>query len=230
MRTPEHLRKPGPWPRRGPRGGPPPPPRFRATRRLADGEDIAILWGWPSRGGKIVLERATGVDCEFLGLDPVQSQLRRDPDQDVEDRFCQRLLLLGAKWFDSQERAGHIFTMQEGYDVHSLTHEIKEIPRATKMERRWTSVGWPKDGGFWVAEYDTPMRGPREKILVPNDANRVLLARSMEEKCDILKSMGAKFYATLDEYDGVSCLNAWETKTEGEFGPLVKTQYEEDEA
>lgn len=52
----------------------------------------------------------------------------------------------------------------------------------------------------------------------------------MQEKCDILKSMGAKFYATLNEYDGLSCLNAWKTKTEGEIGPFVKTQYEEDEA
>ncbi|KAH7007397.1 hypothetical protein EDB80DRAFT_880902 [Ilyonectria destructans] len=134
MRTPEHLRQPGP--RRGLIGGVSRNPPFRATRRIGYGEDIAALWGWPSRGGKIVLERATGVDCEFLGLNPVQTQLWRDPDQDAEDRFCERLLLLGAKWFDSEERYGDVWTMQEGDEYFNSKLKEKKTPRATKMEKR----------------------------------------------------------------------------------------------
>ncbi|KAH7161208.1 hypothetical protein EDB81DRAFT_755784 [Dactylonectria macrodidyma] len=99
------------------------------------------------------------------------------------------------------------------------------------MERRWISVGWPADGGLWVAEFDQPMWGARqEEIIVPDEASRVMLARSMQEKCDILKSIGAKFYAKLDEYDEPSCLKAWKTKTTGEVDPLEETQYHKKES
>jgi hypothetical protein len=63
--------------------------------------------------------------------------------------------------------------------------------------------------------------------LLPTDAGKVSLARTMDEKCEILKSMGARFFASLEQYDGAACLRAWQEKTQGEFGPLVQTQYEE---
>lgn len=34
--------------------------------------------------------------------------------------------------------------------------------------------------------------------------------------------MGAKFYGSLAEYEGAAFLKAWDEKTEGEVGPLVK--------
>jgi hypothetical protein len=34
------------------------------------------------------------------------------------------------------------------------------------------------------------------------DAVRVSLARMMDEKCEILNSIGAKFFASLEQYDG----------------------------
>jgi len=63
--------------------------------------------------------------------------------------------------------------------------------------------------------------------LLPGDAVRVSLARTMDEKCEILKGIGAKFFASLEQYDSAACLREWDEKTEGEFGPLVQTQYEE---
>jgi hypothetical protein len=61
--------------------------------------------------------------------------------------------------------------------------------------------------------------------LLPGNAVHVSLARTMEEKCVILKNLGGKFFASLDVYDGPSCLRAWQEKTQGEFGPLDQTQY-----
>lgn len=49
----------------------------------------------------------------------------------------------------------------------------------------------------------------------------------MDERCEILKGMGAKYFESLEQYDGKACLRAWEAKTDGEVGPLVRTQYEE---
>jgi len=56
------------------------------------------------------------VDFNFLGLDPVDPPMLGGRDQDTEDAFCQRLLLLGAKWFDSNERRGFIAGLAEDDD------------------------------------------------------------------------------------------------------------------
>lgn len=91
------------------------------------------------------------------------------------------------------------------------------------------SVSLRLDGGLWVAEFDTVGYGISEKHnLLPSDAGRVLLARTMGHKCAILKSMGARFFASLEVYEGAVCLKAWAEKTQGEFGPLVQTAYEEE--
>jgi hypothetical protein len=49
----------------------------------------------------------------------------------------------------------------------------------------------------------------------------------MDEKCEILKGMGAKYFESLEQYSGKSCLRAWEAKTDGEVGHLVQTEVEE---
>jgi len=64
----------------------------------------ARIYAWPSRGGVIVLDTAEAIDFEFLSLNPLDSPLERLDDQAAEDAFCQRLLLLGAKWWDSEAR------------------------------------------------------------------------------------------------------------------------------
>jgi hypothetical protein len=84
------------------------------------------------------------------------------------------------------------------------------------------------DGGVWVAEFDTVMYGMQEKNnLLPADAGKVLLAKTMDEKGEILQIMGGKFFASPKQYNGAACLNAWEEKREAEFGFLVQTQYVE---
>jgi hypothetical protein len=58
---------------------------------------------------------------------------------------------------------------------------------------------------------------------VPTDAARLTLATNMDERCEILKGMGAKLYKSLDEHEGGTYLGAWQTKWEGEVEPLEQT-------
>lgn len=229
MRTFAHRRNPDQ--RRGIVCGPRKPRRYPPINRTLFLEDSVLILGWPSRGGVIVLERATAPDFDFLGLDRIHPPMRRDRNQDAEDDLCQRLLMLGAKWFDSYNRYRFIAGVAEdSYDyIHAL--ETGKAQEATLMERRWFSVGYPSgsEGGLWVAEYDTNIYCIGEKYNpLPGDARRLFMARTMDEKCEILKRMGARFYASLEQYDGAACLRAWKEKTQGEFGPLAQTQYEEE--
>jgi hypothetical protein len=80
-------------------------PRSRSpkhTTRTTIFTDYITLLGYPSRGGLIVLERADAVDFNFLNLSRLSPPLTRATDPKTEDEFCQRLLLPGAKWFDSE--------------------------------------------------------------------------------------------------------------------------------
>ncbi|KAK1777159.1 hypothetical protein QBC45DRAFT_443810 [Copromyces sp. CBS 386.78] len=143
------------------------------------------------------------------------------------------LLLLGAKWFDSDARRAFVFGLMDDDDRDLTAARTGQQPPPTAMERRWVAVAYPDGrgpeggGGLWVAEFDTVMYGFQEKEnLAPGNVAQVQLARNMGEKVEILKRMRGKFYASLEEYghgDGKACINSWATKTTGEFGPLVKT-------
>jgi hypothetical protein len=195
------------------------PQRRQHCNRLVCLEESVSIWAWPSRGGLVVLERATALDVEFLGLDPVRIARYRDEDQSREDELCQRLLQLGAKWFDSRERYGFVCDVAANDERSLAAIDEGEQLAPTVMERRWISVGVPSSGvGLWVAEYETMMRGYTSHDLPPEDALRVGLARTMDEKCEILEMMGAKFYENVEQYHGVVCLNAWKDKFSGEIG------------
>ncbi|KAK4206726.1 hypothetical protein QBC37DRAFT_356453 [Rhypophila decipiens] len=211
-----------------------PPRRFPPTTRLNFPNPNRVdVWGWPSRGGVIVLPRVCAVDFAFLGLDPIDPPLLRDRDQEREDLFCQSLLSLGAKWFDSDARRGFVAEAEDYADEDTLEDlQSAEQPWPTLMERRWVSVAYPGEGGLWIVEYDTAMYNGQweEDNQVPEDAAQVQMARDMSQKVEILKRMkGARFYASAEEYErvggGKACLNWWVSKTAGEVGPLEKTVY-----
>ncbi|KIN06803.1 hypothetical protein OIDMADRAFT_173992 [Oidiodendron maius Zn] len=210
------------------RSGPICPPRRpnRPMRRIAFLRNTVSAWAWPSRGGLIVLERLTPVDLDFLGLGPLRLLIERDPDQDAEDCFCQQLLHLGAKWFDSVERCQFVGGVA-GEDERCVDDLVAGVEEPlTTMERQWVCVGITSNEGLWVAEYDTPLPFVKDKHnLEPHDSAKVLLARTMDERCSILKGMGAKFYETIEQYDGMACLRAWEKKTTGEIGPFKQIPY-----
>lgn len=165
-------------------GAPPGSPRTDPTRRIVFDESTVSLRAWPSRGGLIVLECATSVDFDFLGLDPLKPVLRRSSSQSAEDDFCKQLLLLGAKWWDSESRYGFIRRLDLDPNAVMDLEEDRE-PWPTLRERRWVKVGWPShpQGALWVAEFDTNLPGIEEEDnLLPVDAALVILARNMDER------------------------------------------------
>src|ERR1700760_287376 len=99
---------------------------------------VAVL-SYPSRGGFVALEDASGVDFEFLGLDPTNPPERRFLDQDAEDAFARRLLLLGAKWWTSNDRFA-LFQQTYPNLISGLPSGTTEagIKSLTERERRLT--------------------------------------------------------------------------------------------
>ena len=153
-----------------------------------------------------------------------------DIDVDEEDVFCRRLLLLGAKWWDGYSRYFDVSKFED--EAYEEFLDSKRLKEATKRERRWVKVGWENAavyssvgaGGFWVLDCDVNWFGILETDnLVPGDAGRIKLAKTMDERCIILKKMGAKYYPRLEDYESDSTfLRAWEWKWKGEIGDLMK--------
>ena len=224
MRTPKERMNPN---RDRKAIGAPAKPRPRPpNQRIVFLSDSISIWGWPSRGGLIVLEEAGPVDFDYLGLDRLQPLGSRSNNEDEEDSFCQNLLQLGARWFDSRERYGFVANVADGMEPEDQAIHNGEQPAPSDMERRWVRVGH-EEAGFWVLEYDRVIFFAREmRNILPSEASRVTLAKTMEERCEILKRMGAKFYQRSSEYDGLAYIKAWETKESGEHGPLTKTYVE----
>lgn len=212
---------------------PPPRPDF-PTERTEIGIDSIRIYTWPSRGGVIVLTDATRVDFDYLGWDIRDLPQKRDRNQDAEDELCKQLLCLGATWYDSKSRFKLLAAVLDNGRSARDKFYNEELPAVTKTESLWVKVGWPSTGGLWVLEFEN-LRLEDVMSAVDEDhesdfvehSGLVMLARDMDERCDILEKLGGKFYARLKDYDGNACLKAWEEKTTGEVGPLVVTRYVE---
>lgn len=180
-----HTPRPGPRKIPPGRGYPHPPPH---TRSLSITPNRVRIYGWPSRGGLIVLN-ATLLDFEFLGWNPRHAP-GREKDQDNEDGICQRLLRLGATWYDNTDRLNFLDCFEDAPEWARLKMGSGEYPPPTLIERRWVKVGWPSDGkGLWVYEVDN------DDVFGPE--------------------LGGEFFASLEEYRGLACINAWNTKATG---------------
>lgn len=157
------------------------------TRRTVFTDTSVAIYAWPSRGGVIILEGTTHVDFGFLNLSTTEPPLKRDrghhehdgnaDDTDAvmakaEDAFCQRLLLLGAKWWDSESMYHFIRRVDAGHQPAVEAVEEGRVEEATLRKRRWVKVGWEGaaasgapggNGGFWVLDCDTNMHGILEE-------------------------------------------------------------------
>jgi hypothetical protein len=181
-----------------------------------------MIFGYPSRGGIIILDDASPTDLEFLALDRMDPPLFRHEKSEEEDAFCQRLLLLGAKWWDSTTR----YWLLNGEEVDIPALDESGEPEPTKREGHWVSVAWPSGGGLVVSEVvDTSMWGVySEEGTVPDDVGRLRLCMSMDEKAQMLKNrFRGKVWACVEDYQGDAFLGCWETKQTGEVGELQKT-------
>lgn len=191
------------------------------TRRISFDTSTIMIFGYPSRGGVIMLEDASPADIDFLSLDRMDPPTLRYEDPKEEDAFCQRLLLLGAKWWDSLER----YWLLNGEDVDIPALDESDEPEPTKRERHWVSVAWPRAGELVVSEFDTNMWGLEgEKELVPEDVARLRLCTSMDEKAQMLKDrFEGKTWDRVEDYQGNAFIGCWSRKETGEVGEFQKT-------
>jgi hypothetical protein len=88
-------------------------------------------------------------------------------------------------------------------------------PTFDKRERRWISVGWPSTGGLWVSEFEKQTPGEcdenEDHELAPYELAHLRLARTMDERCQILQEhFSGQFYPSLEEYDGYGFLKTWD--------------------
>jgi hypothetical protein len=200
----------------------------RISRRTVFQGDTVDLCSWPSRGGVIVFENATAPDFDFLGLDHLDPPLRRDPDQDAEDEFCQKLLLLGASWWDSDKQRRFIASVEDQDDDALDAVNEDDSLRPTHRESGWVRVAWPSDppGALCVLACEKVIggRAGRERPR-PRHYGAVSLARTMDERCVMLQRLGGTMYASIEEYSGKTFLKAWEENHAGERGPLVHEEF-----
>lgn len=196
----------------------------------------------PNQAAEAVGEPKTPAEAGGYGLEE-----EGDEDDEREDIFCRRLLLLGAKWFDSYKRYRFINGYGAGLQPYIKDVEQGRKEQPTMRERRWVRVGWESysdstrtvdalstqaadsftGGGFWILERDTNWMGIIEPDnMVPVDAGKLVPAKTMEERCKILRGMGAKHYPNLAAYESKKTfLRAFEWKTEGEVGALKRDDY-----
>ena len=137
---------------------------INSTNRIFFINTAVSILGWPSLGGVIILDEATHVDFTFLGLSTTDPPLKRPSHSTIrnyeeavakEDKFCQRLLLLGAKWWDSPSRY-HLISVYQAEDPNAVAGvEAKSMPERTVRESKWVRVAWDVSSGN---DYDTLMK------------------------------------------------------------------------
>ncbi|EME39229.1 hypothetical protein DOTSEDRAFT_138430, partial [Dothistroma septosporum NZE10] len=142
--------------------------------------DFSKVFGYPSSGGVLILPLDVAV-AEYLGISRLKF-VHRASDQIEEDAFCNRLRLLGAKWWTSEE-----------------TYMLKliEFQEMTEVEKRdGITAGWPGKG----LESGVCILRTRADI----EMSRMCV--SMEERCGTLERWCATFYEDprdVEEFEGI---------------------------
>ncbi|KAI6089289.1 hypothetical protein F4821DRAFT_257083 [Hypoxylon rubiginosum] len=143
------------------------------THRVVFGSRWTTVYGYPSSGGVLVLPFCNGVDLSFLQLARF-SPAERSDDPAAEDQHCVRMRKLGAWKFASVWE----------YDTMDLFHPGK-LDAKMLVVAAWPGSG--AGGGVWVLK--TPEGRGYEKGLA-----RVWNALDMDERCEVVKSLGGTFY------------------------------------
>lgn len=147
------------------------PTRERMHYNLGDN-----VFGFPSSGG-MLQKRCSKVELSYLGLSSDQD-IPKFEDPVAEDAFCQKLRLLGAVFWPSMG--------------HWMETEIGEHER-TGAELIDVQVGWPEDGrGVWVGKWDYTHEHEARFLKLDK-------ARTMGERCQLIREMGGTFYDDLKE-------------------------------
>ena len=148
--------------------------QFSTTDRTRFEGGSPEVRGYPSTGGILMLPLDIAV-AEHLGLPRLQS-VRRASDPIEEDAFCDRLRLLGAKWWESE---------------YVYYRKLIGMDDMTEMEKKEAiTVGWPATGGVWILR-------SRKGL----DSGMLRMCVKMEERCELLKRWGATFYEDPSEVE-----------------------------
>jgi hypothetical protein len=130
----------------------------------------AVVYAWPSTGGRIELRNPSAFELCVLGINDHFSECTRSSDPAEEDAFV-----------DKERRLGGIF-FEYGHGKRRGENERHEILAV---------LGWPEDqehrGGVWV------LRGTKSEMSGKR-AGRVRLATSMEDRCRAIEMCGGVFY------------------------------------
>ena len=162
-----------------PEGSCPQNPLLDMTKRIDFSRMDCTAHGYPSRGG-VLIKEVNIVDMQFLQLDRF-SAAQRSSNVVQEDEFCARMRKIGAVWWEDK---------QEWVNV------LLRIREKSASESRHLIFGWPTNGeGVWFLKHDNLWE-------LPEDFGKISMAIDMDERCQVMKNYGAKFYAdpeTLDE-------------------------------
>jgi hypothetical protein len=196
------------------------PSRGNEQARLEIFPDHVSVLAWPSQGGFVMIEDATGLDFQFLNINPLEPPTQRDRDQNAEDAFAKRLLLIGGKWWENEDRY-QLFKQvyPKGCGGTAQMETPDRVKPLTERERRFTAIGWPSTGGLWVSEFevdwDVYMEYVDEDLEPPAscfepDMMLIRMARTMDEKCALLsQKFHGKFFSNVSEYEGLEWLNSF---------------------
>jgi hypothetical protein len=137
--------------------------------------DSAIVYAWPSTGGRLELENPSALELDILGIENHLTESNRSTEATEEDSFALRLRRLGGTFYQ--------------YDSSFRRNELRDAEIHT-----W--LGWPEDeehkGGVWVLKLKkSEMYGPDENRMT----GRIKLARTMQERCRAIEMCGGTFYA-----------------------------------
>lgn len=152
------------------------PEQFDTTKRVQLGK--GIVRGFPSTGGILLVSLNIAV-ATHLNI-PRLAEVERAADPGEEDKFCNQLRLLGAKWWKDELTKARTMMGIEGYEF-------------TPEQRQVRIVGWPSDqspgyGGVWILRAATPRH-------LPEGCGTLLsMCINMDERCDLLKQWNATFY------------------------------------
>ncbi len=157
------------------------------------------LAAYPSTGGVVFLKDPSAVDLQHLGL-PHTYDTERSRDED--DALAARMVQFGAQWWPNWslyfKHDGRMEDARIFYDYH-MPPDVH--------------VAVPTTGGAWVANFtrDVFRYGDEDAACQPWLPPRPLLWRmkmrytlTMDDKCEVMKDMGATFHDTLGEVPGIA--------------------------
>lgn len=156
------------------------------------------LVAYPSPGGIIMLKDPSAVDLQHLKL-PNTHDTARSADED--DDLTTSMVQLGAHWWPTWDLYfRHSARIKDGifYDYHY----------PSKVD-----VAYPTTGGAWVANFtqDEPRYDYEDKGCqpwLPHPPNlwrkKMRYALTMDDKAEMMKELGATFYASIDDVPGLA--------------------------